>query len=304
MFRFQMTSTWGFCIHIVVLLILNIIEIQCNVNDFKPHKSQANVGFSGNMQNDYSFQVSLQLRGSHVCSGALITMRHVLTAAHCVYEVKPSGYNDLLDPLQLEVVAGTWDKLNCNPRGQSRLAMEIIAHEGYSPDRESMDHDIAIVKVLEDFYVSAQVIPIALHEGNATGGEICHSSGWGVTHSHGLVSRYLSNVLLPLWTYKRCQIRYGSGLTDNMVCAGSGHKKGVCQGESGAPLICEGELVGVMSWGFGCISTTFPTIFTNLTQYAEWIEDNAFSSTNNLQYHMSISYLLVSYVLYYLYVSK
>lgn len=38
-------------------------------------------------------------------------------------------------------------------------------------------------QVLEEFFYSSEVIPITLHEGNTTGREICHSSGWGVTHS-------------------------------------------------------------------------------------------------------------------------
>lgn len=47
----------------------------------------------------------------------------------------------------LEVVAGTADKLNYNPRGQMRRVQSVRVHRHFLPNKNNMDHDIALIEV-------------------------------------------------------------------------------------------------------------------------------------------------------------
>ena len=52
--------------------------------------------------------------------------------------------------------------------------------------------------------------------------------------------------------------------------------KGFCLGDRGGPFVCNGVLTGVVSWGFGCSTTTeYPGVYANVAHFADWIEENA-----------------------------
>lgn len=43
------------------------------------------------------------------------------------------------------------------------------------------------------------------------------------------------------------------------------------QADSGGPLVCNGFLAGVVSWGSGCGPGARPTVLTSLTEHVEWV---------------------------------
>lgn len=50
------------------------------------------------------------------------------------------------------------------------------------------------------------------------------------------------------------------------------------QGDSGGPLVCminkHMTLVGIISWGIGCGQKDVPGVYTKVTNYIDWIQDN------------------------------
>ena len=50
---------------------------------------------------------------------------------------------------------------------------------------------------------------------------------------------------------------------------------GWCNGDSGAPLMCGGDVLsGLSSWGYGCGQPGLPDVFTKTLYFNQWIEGN------------------------------
>ena len=61
--------------------------------------------------------------------------------------------------------------------------------------------------------------------------------------------------------------------TKGSFCAGYFNgDNGMCNGDAGGPLVCNGELQGIVSSGYGCAESNFPDLFTRVCEYVEWIE--------------------------------
>lgn len=76
------------------------------------------------------------------------------------------------------------------------------------------------------------------------------------------------------------------GLRQNQLCAlgkvaASGYASDSCQGDSGGSLFFEDKqivnesyrLAGVVSFGVGCGSPDYASVYTRVASYIEWIED-------------------------------
>ena len=97
--------------------------------------------------------------------------------------------------------------------------------------------------------------------------------------------RYLSYKILCL-VGQACPIATGlsyrtglscrKGLSYNpnaMICAGYPEGgKDSCQGDGGGPLLCNGEIQGITSWGIGCAERGHPGVYTKVCKFNDWIE--------------------------------
>jgi secreted trypsin-like serine protease len=45
------------------------------------------------------------------------------------------------------------------------------------------------------------------------------------------------------------------------------------QGDSGGPLLVNRTVVGLVSWAYGCAVPGYPTVYTRVSAYRQWIRE-------------------------------
>lgn len=241
---------------------------------------------------EFPFQVRLNIRtkrGSGICGGVIIGDRHILTAAHCMTACA-SQYLTTATIEATGVQATIGDHSIKSDDGEIDLnIVEIKPHEKYDAcNFYANDHDIAVIKTSEkisykftsDGYGSINRPCMPANETVYKEGEPVIVSGWGVTRENsGSLSNILRYVQVPLVNVTRCQETYGSRVTNYHVCAGyQAGGKDSCQGDSGGPLVRitdnRYELVGIVSFGYGCGQPGAPGVYTRVGGYMDWISAN------------------------------
>uniref|UniRef100_A0A8C8WFK0 Plasminogen activator n=1 Tax=Panthera leo TaxID=9689 RepID=A0A8C8WFK0_PANLE len=219
-----------------------------------------------------------------LCGGILISSCWVLSAAHCLQERYP--------PHHLKVVLGRTYRVVPGEEEQKFEVEKYIIHKEF--DDDTYDNDIALLKLQSDSLQCAQesdtVRTVCLPEADLRLPDWteCELSGYGKHEaSSPFYSERLKEAHVRLYPAGRCtsQHLFNRTVTNNMLCAGDTRSGGnqanihdACQGDSGGPLVCMKDnhmtLVGIISWGLGCGQKDVPGVYTKITNYLDWIQDN------------------------------
>lgn len=224
----------------------------------------------------------------HRCGGAYIGDMWVITAAHCLASVE--------NPLQdRRVRLGTQD---LSVGGATYRIERVVIHARYR--NTAGGDDIALLRIAPDSAANpaSNVTAVAIRIlGDSPGDrplaerDSVSVTGWGVTSARrsgeqraidGSVPRASAALLqvdLLNLAKAKCEARYEKAyLGPGVICAGSNSPgKDSCTGDSGGPMTRRGQrpdervLVGLVSWGKGCAEADTPGIYTNVTEYREWI---------------------------------
>jgi secreted trypsin-like serine protease len=204
------------------------------------------------------------------CGGTVIDSQWIVTAAHCV---SPPG--DKWD--RIEVIAG-----DTNLDGSEvvhRVTKQAICHSGF--EYKGLKDDIALIRLDEP--LPKEIVPALLDEHlntSAVEKNIAIVAGWPVTGRHAgkreLNKTYVSmpDVTVP---------GYITAVTAENI------NEGVCQGESGGPIMAHVpdtvvglQLAGVLSGtqpgiknskGEGCMLDGYEMYFTPIAPFREWIDN-------------------------------
>ncbi|XP_018311475.1 chymotrypsin-2-like [Mycetomoellerius zeteki] len=216
------------------------------------------------------YQVSLQYTDSsfHFCGGSILNDNYVITAAHCAKAIE--------SPSNVKVIAGTINLID--PKSEHNV-IKIIIHEEYDA-LNSWINDIALLQVETPFIISTTVghVPLPPKDYVVKANDIAIVSGWGRLWQGGPTTVRLQRVNIFIADHAYCRYIYNQmnyNIYPTQVCAyDSTIEKGSCHGDSGGPLTIGGKLIGLVSWANGCASTSYPTVYTNVASYLNWITTN------------------------------
>ena len=242
----------------------------------KPRILAPIIGGSDAGAGDYGFMVGLvaQFDGFmfQFCGGALITDRHVVTAAHCRIGLPIENTG---------VVVGTLDPL---VGGQVVDIKSIEVHPTFNGDA-GHGYDIAVWTLAEPLDLAASGLSTIELLGQTTAplaaeGTLATTIGWGVSdRTNGL----LQQVHVPIVPEDECFAAYSMATNFNtQICAGV-REGGIdsCQGDSGGPLLVRDDArqvwmhAGTTSYGEGCALVRFPGVYSRMSELSSWAIEQA-----------------------------
>ncbi|XP_050418366.1 chymotrypsin-like serine proteinase [Patella vulgata] len=233
--------------------------------------SQRIVGGSDAYAGQFPWQVSLQRSSgsswAHICGGSLIANNRVLTAAHCVTATSPGSYRVVLGNHRLNNIDGT---------EQTIYISSIVNHPNYNGNAAGYPNDISVMRLSSNANTgSSAVSTIGLApSGSSFVGQTCTISGWGRTSGTSSLPNILQYVGMGKISNSECSTRWAgiSGATINTghICVFQSGRS-ACNGDSGGPMICNGMLAGVTSWGISGCSGNYPSVYTRVSQFVSWI---------------------------------
>jgi secreted trypsin-like serine protease len=202
--------------------------------------------------------------GGEFCGGTLVSPVKVVTAAHCVFAVK-------FAPWLVTVTAGRTDLTG---QGGTRSPVRAIwTHPGFhitlSGGTQVNHNDIAVLTLSRP--VGQQTLP--LPDQNPKPGTLAQILGWGITAEHGGGSAVLRAARVPVLSDVDCSKALGPAFAAReMTCAGHpGGGVDTCEFDSGGPLVADGRLAGITSWGVGCGRPGSPGVYTRVAAYADLV---------------------------------
>jgi len=206
------------------------------------------------------------------CGASLIEEDVILTAAHCLED--EFG----LSADQAEITLGAHRVLQQEDTQVKVTVGEegIRQNEGY--DSSTFVNDLGLIILPQAVTLTDAIGTVALptNDNDDYAGSTAQISGWGLTEGHGTTLSDVLNVLqTEIITNEDCNEQMGGNyIKSNNICTTGEQSTGTCSGDSGGPLTVNGVQVGIVSFGIQYCPAGYPSAYTRVTEYLDWIDEN------------------------------
>lgn len=199
----------------------------------------------------------------HICGGAIVNSRWIITAGHCIINRAPSS------------LVARVGSLNRSAGGSVHGIHQARIHPLFN--HLTRANDLATIQTTQTiiFNVLVRAIPLSASIVDTVNAVV---SGWGQTVAGGELSQSLQffntiTIRNPICAAQLVNSGFASLVTNEHICSLTRYGQGICGGDNGAPLTSNNELIAIASFAIPC-GTGVPDVFIRLQPYALWISQN------------------------------
>lgn len=218
---------------------------------------------------------------TYICGSTVISNRHLITAAHCIYE-----FEDFIKAERLLAIPGMYNIDNFADENAKFAYIESAhPHDNYIHDDDLNDADIAILTLKKVLIFSEYIIPICLWKDVNDLERVVDQegivAGWGVTETGSTsVPTFIKAIIV---SRKSCRDNFEKMLPQNSrVFCGDGRGSAPCNGDSGSGFVLKRAnqyyLRGIVSKGqqdpitLICNVNKF-AIYTDVAPFRFWMRE-------------------------------
>ncbi|XP_017132046.1 hypodermin-B-like [Drosophila elegans] len=219
------------------------------------------------MVEDVPWQASIRYDDNHICSGAILSTKYIVTNSDCASMIPLSN-------LKVAVGISSWIMESGTVAG----VCKVTIHPQSS--RNKYVSNLALLNLCEPLKPSNKIKEIQLIDKQPDLLAIATSVGftalrWPTFKFCSDSSAHMRKQNVKLYDVKACIAEHynwivkGSAITDQNICAAKQDKG--CSFDKGSSLVIDGKLAGVLAQG-ECLAKT--DVFVNLFHHTNWIKDN------------------------------
>lgn len=224
--------------------------------------------------NNYKFMAAIILVGNEeeeeeenemefICGAAIISKFWAITPAHCAQSI---AHQDV-EKVKISINSS---KIN---HPQLNDCEKIVTHNKF--DSVKRTNNLALIKSKQPFK-GKNVVAISLPTSNFI--FLANASavilGWGMGEQQDQPPQ-LYAMEVKLFSLQTCQDFYPEEkvIEYGLFCAGRYATEGrtMCIVDYGGVLVTKDLLIGVISYGIGCTRDGYPSVYTNVAQFENWI---------------------------------
>ncbi|XP_063539069.1 trypsin alpha-3-like [Cydia strobilella] len=195
-----------------------------------------------------------------VCGGSILTQNLILTAGHCFEHC-------LMRQKDMFAYAGS---ANTNEMLVAEGINNFRIHNEYNT--KTLYNDIAVGSLKSELPLGDTIKRVVIAK-SFPGVTLAKTAGWGTIDEHTMeATQKLKMVVQIVQSYTTCT--EVTRLRAGMMCAMNSERNHPSRGDSGSALISKnGQQIGLVS--FRMPSRKEVVIYTNVSYYIDWIEDQA-----------------------------